>query len=99
MLSDSPRLGVAAIFYVIYCIGIVVFAVTPAHLSGSWVIALGYGALFGVCAYAAYDLSNLATLRGWPTSLTLVDLLWGTCATGVAATIAFLATQALLGTK
>jgi uncharacterized membrane protein len=24
-----------------------------------------YGALFGFVVYAAYDLTNLATLRGW----------------------------------
>jgi uncharacterized membrane protein len=45
------------------------------------------GALFGLVAYATYDLTNLATLAGWPASVTLVDLAWGaaiTCVTALA---------------
>jgi uncharacterized membrane protein len=50
-----------------------------------------YGALFGFCVYAAYDLTNLATLRGWPLTVSLVDLAWGAVVTAVAAAIAFVA--------
>jgi uncharacterized membrane protein len=35
-------------------------------------------ALFGFFAYATYDLTNLATLRGWPVGLSLLDMAWGT---------------------
>jgi uncharacterized membrane protein len=35
------------------------------------------GAVLGLMAYATYDLTNQATLRGWPWALTLIDLAWG----------------------
>jgi uncharacterized membrane protein len=43
----------------------------------------------GFCAYATYDLTNLATLRGFPLKLVLVDMAWGTCLTPIAAVAGF----------
>ncbi len=40
--------------------------------------ALLIGALFGFMTYATYDLTNLATLKDWPLTVTIVDLVWGT---------------------
>ena len=37
------------------------------------------GALLGLVTYAAYDLTNLATLSGFPLVVALVDVTWGTC--------------------
>lgn len=91
LLLDQPRWLVAALFYLVHAAGIAVFAVPPAT---SWWAAALYGALFGFCVYAAYDLTNLATLRGWPMAVTVVDLAWGTAVTAAAATAAFLAVRA-----
>jgi len=33
--------------------------------------------VYGVCAYAVYDLTNLATLKGWSIPMTVVDIVWG----------------------
>ena len=44
------------------------------------------GAAFGLIAYATYDLTNLATLKGWPLGLAAADVAWGTFASAVAAT-------------
>lgn len=33
--------------------------------------------VYGVCSYAVYDLTNLATLKNWPVTMTIVDILWG----------------------
>ena len=33
--------------------------------------------LYGVCSYAVYDLTNLATLKNWSIPMTIVDILWG----------------------
>lgn len=77
-LMRSPVNWTAAIvFYLLFILGLVVFVITPAMERDSWVRALGYGALFGLIAYATYDLTNLATLRGWPVAVTVVDLIWG----------------------
>jgi uncharacterized membrane protein len=67
----------AILFYLLFIVGVVVFVVTPAIGQKSWVHALGYGALFGVITYATYDLTNLATVKNWPVTVTVVDLIWG----------------------
>jgi len=36
------------------------------------------GALFGMLSYSTYDLTNLATLKNWPVSITVIDIIWGT---------------------
>jgi uncharacterized membrane protein len=88
LLLEQPNWYAAILFYLIHALGIVVFAVP---LAGSWVGAALYGALFGVCVYAAYDLTNLATLRGWPLTVSLVDLAWGAVVTAAATVVAFAA--------
>jgi uncharacterized membrane protein len=72
------------LFYLIYVAGIVIFASSSA--TSTWQSVLLYGALFGFFAYATYDLTNLATLRGWSPTLAIVDMAWGTFITAVAAT-------------
>ncbi|SDU34081.1 DUF2177 family protein [Stappia sp. ES.058] len=85
LMADEVNFAVAGAFYIVYVIGIVIFAVSPALKSSSWQDALLYGCLFGFFAYATYDFTNLATLRDWPVVVTLVDVSWGTFVTGVSA--------------
>ena len=85
LMLDRFELLPAFAFYVVYVVGIVVFAVMPGLESRRWTTALGLGALLGLVAYATYDLTNQATLRGWPWRVTLTDLCWGTFVTAVAA--------------
>lgn len=75
----------AVIFYLLFIGGILFFAVAPALAGGEWKRALLYGALFGFMTYATYDLTNLATLRDWSVTVTLVDLAWGTVLSGLVA--------------
>jgi uncharacterized membrane protein len=91
LLLDQPNWPVAILFYLIHAAGIVVFAVPAA---GSWLSAAFYGASFGFCVYAAYDITNLATLRGWPLAVSLVDLAWGAAVTAAACLAAFLVVRA-----
>lgn len=93
LLLARPRMGPAAAFYLLYVFGIISFAVLPALDTDRWQKALGYGALLGLVAYATYDLSNLATLKGWSMRLALVDIAWGTIATAGAATAGFWLTR------
>lgn len=90
-----PKFSVmpAAAFYLLYPIGLVIFAVSPALKAGSMLTALLLGALFGLFTYGTYDLTNQATLRNWTTSLTLVDMAWGTVLGALAAGVAFLVTS------
>ena len=90
MLAAKPNFVAAAVFYAIYILGIVVFVLNPALEKDSLSFAIGAGALLGLTMYATYDLTNQATLKKWPTILTVVDLAWGTFVTSLVSTIAFL---------
>lgn len=68
----------AIIFYLVFLVGLTLFATYPAVVKDSVQYALIWGALFGFFTYATYDLTNLATLRDWPLSVTIVDMVWGT---------------------
>jgi uncharacterized membrane protein len=80
----------AIIFYLIFIVGIIVFAVLPAindHNDITKAIALGF--LFGFIAYATYDLTNLSTLKNWPLTLVIVDMLWGGILSATVASASF----------
>ena len=94
LLLDQPLWWAAILFYLIHAVGVAVFAVPPAVAAGTWTAAVLYGALFGFCVYAAYDLTNLATLRGWPMAVSLVDLAWGAAVSAAACVAAFVAIRA-----
>ena len=91
LLAENPNMTVAVIFYLVFIVGILIFAVRPALAGGDWRIAALYGALFGFFAYATYDLTNFATMKVWTLRVTLLDIAWGTFLTGAAASTASLA--------
>jgi uncharacterized membrane protein len=97
LLRDKPDLGVAAVFYVIYLAGIVYFAVVPALASGGMATALLNGAMLGFLAYSTYDATNLATLKGYPAAVAVVDVVWGTFLTATAAAMGYLAALRISG--
>jgi uncharacterized membrane protein len=85
MMREDFDVLAAAAFYAIYLAGLVVFVVLPAASPRG---AAARGALFGLVAYATYDLTNQATIVGWPWRVTLADLCWGALATSCAAAFA-----------
>lgn len=85
LLMDGWRPGPALIFYALYMLGIQIFAVAPALAAGKWQVAAQWGAMFGFFCYMTYDLTNHATMKVWSTKVTLLDIAWGTLATGFAA--------------
>ncbi|MCB1498799.1 MAG: DUF2177 family protein [Bauldia sp.] len=97
LLASSVRLAPAAVFYLVYPIGIVVFAVSPALTADSWMRSAALGALFGALAYATYDLTNFATLRTWSLQITVLDIAYGAIASGAAAVVAYFVVKAIFG--
>lgn len=93
LLSEQLVWPPAILFYILYGIGILAFLVRPALADGSPLSAFGWGLLFGLVAYGAYDLTNHATLRDWPLSVTVIDMAWGALLTGLAAGAAVWAGQ------
>lgn len=85
LMLDQPRLAVAALFYLVFTGGLLLFAIVPqAGVPGVRGTAL-QAALFGLFCYATYDLTNLATLRGWPVHIVVVDIAWGAVISALAA--------------
>ena len=91
ILAADVRLGPAAAFYLIYLLGLTVFAIRRALAGGGWRAALVLGGLFGFFAYATYDLTNQATLSVWATRITLLDLTWGVTVSAIGAAAGYLA--------
>ena len=89
LLAQSVRPAPAVLFYAIYGLGILLLAVAPWAQPERAAGAVARGALLGIVAYATYDLTNQATLRSWPTILTLADLCWGMILTAAAAGMGF----------
>jgi|SRR5665213_9003 len=88
LLRSQPQLGASLAFYLLYAAGLTYFGVMPGLKASSAVLALGQGALFGLMAYATYDLTNLAVLNGFTLRIAMIDLAWGTVLSGVTAWIA-----------
>ncbi len=82
LMADKVNFPAAAIFYLLFIAAMVFFVINPAVDKQSVLYALGVGAFFGLVTYATYDLTNLATLRDWPVSMTVIDLIWGSFVTG-----------------
>ena len=77
LMAERPNIPVALLFYLLYPVGLVLFAVAASSAGASWGTTLRNAALFGFFCYATYDLTNLATLRNWPLGIAALDVAWG----------------------
>lgn len=96
LMAPKVNWTAAMLFYLLFIMGLQVFAVRPALAAGLPLQALFYGALLGLISYATYDLTNLATLKDWPLVVTVVDLIWGTVLGGMVSFISALLGRNLL---
>ena len=87
LMADSVRLVPAGLFYLLYPLGLVYFGLQAGPTS--LLEAVLRCAAVGLLAYGTYDLSNLATLRGWSLKLCLVDIAWGLVASAIAGAVAY----------
>ena len=90
-LREDPILGAAAAFYLLYLVGVLVFVVLPALEAESFGRAVALGALFGLIAYATFDLTCYALFKGFSTIVVVVDLVWGTVLTASVSAIGYTA--------
>ncbi|MDY0169593.1 MAG: DUF2177 family protein [Thermoguttaceae bacterium] len=91
LLADQPNWWAAGIFYLLFLAGLLVFAVVPGLQAGSLRRAVLLGGFFGLVTYATYDLTNHATVKGWPWIVTVVDMTWGTVLAASVSAVAYLA--------
>lgn len=83
LMSDKPNLIIAMIFYLINVAGMLFFVINPSIKDKSWFGLISRSMLYGLCTYATYDLTNMATLKNWPIIVTAVDIVWGVVLTTV----------------
>ncbi len=97
LLRPDVRWGPAILFYLLFITGILVFAVLPAVERASLWRAVALGAFFGFVAYATYDLTSLALVKGFPDIVAVVDMAWGTVLTATVAAAGYAAARWLSG--
>lgn len=85
LLADPLRLGPAAVFYLFYVAGLLWFVSLPALKENAPLQALFGGMLLGFLCYGTYEMTNYATLADWSLEQVIIDGIWGTLLTGVAA--------------
>jgi uncharacterized membrane protein len=88
LMAETPDLGAALAFYVIFIAGVTWFAVLPSSVNYRFREAFGRGAFFGLVTYATFDLTCQAVLKDWPLTITIIDLIWGTVLTGMTTAVA-----------
>lgn len=98
-LMGETKILPAILFYLLYIVGVLFFVIVPGIEKNSLWYVLGSGALFGLICYATYDLTNLATLEGWPVKMTVIDLLWGTFVTATVSGLTYWLNMLLFGGK
>jgi uncharacterized membrane protein len=78
LFTESFKMGPAFVFYPLYAFAVFFLVLMPGIASSSGVLNIALkGAILGLAAYGAYDLTNHATIPNWPLSMTLVDMAWG----------------------
>ena len=93
LLVDSVQWIPILLFYLIYPVALILFCIHPSLKIDSWQQAALYGAFLGFIAYAAYDLTNLATIRNWPLKLAICDMLWGSFVSSLTSFLVFILTK------
>ena len=96
VFTGEVNWAAALIFYFIYIIGILYFAILPGFTHLDWKMVLFNGAFLGFLCYATYDLTNMATIKQWPLIVVLVDILWGTVLTASVSILSYFAAIKLL---
>jgi uncharacterized membrane protein len=93
LMAEHIHIVGALLFYVVYVFGLLFFSLLPALKENNSLTAYVKGAIFGFMCYATYDLTNLATLKNWPISIVVYDLLWGTFLSGLTCGLSFWITK------
>ncbi|MBN2098654.1 MAG: DUF2177 family protein [Dehalococcoidia bacterium] len=95
LMAANPNWIAALAFYLLFVVGVLVLVVVPGVEDGSLRTTLLKGALFGLIAYGTYDLTNQATVKNWPLTVTAVDMIWGTALSVAVSYIGFVAGKGL----
>ena len=90
LMAPNVNWLAALVFYVIFIIGVLYFVIAPSLVDRDFTQLVIRAMLFGFITYATYDLTNLATVRDWPITITIIDLIWGTSLSTSVSVISYL---------
>lgn len=95
LMAASPRLLPAGLFYVAYPLAILYFGLRPVPPESGSSLAAVFArcAALGLVAYGTYDLTNMSVIKNFSIKLGLIDMAWGTFATGVSGAVAWAAVR------
>jgi uncharacterized membrane protein len=96
LMSETVNWGAAMVFYLLFMAGIFIFVINPSIEKQSALRALLLGAFFGLITYATYDLTNYATLKGFPLNVVIIDLAWGTFVTATVSVAGYYITKQII---
>lgn len=82
LMKDSVNWTAAILFYLVFIAGMLVFVIQPAAAAQSAMRGLWLGMFYGLVTYATFDLTSLALLKGWSTTIVVVDIIWGIVLSG-----------------
>ena len=77
LLLETPVMWAAILFYLIYVIGLAVVIIEPSLDYQNTQKFLIKAFMFGLVAYGTYNLTNMATIKGWSPNVVFVDMIWG----------------------
>jgi uncharacterized membrane protein len=89
LMTTQVKWGAAILFYLLFIGMLIYFVIDPALQAGSFHVAATRGALFGLATYMTYDLTNYATLKGFPLNIVIIDMIWGTILSASVASMAY----------
>ena len=90
LMRPTPNWTAAVIFYLLFIVGLVIFAIYPAIRNNSWSYALLYGAMFGFFTYMTFDLTSLAVIKDWRWQIVIIDIIWGIVLSSSVSVLAYL---------
>lgn len=97
LMLATPNWSAAIIFYLLFVVGLVIFAINPALSKNSWSYALLYGAMFGFFTYMTFDLTSLAVIKGWSWEIVVIDIIWGIVLAGSVSAVTYFICSKYLG--
>ena len=77
LLLEKPVMWAAILFYSIYVIGLAIVIIEPSINSDDLYKSMLKAFVFGFVAYGTYNLTNMATVKGWSPVVVFVDMFWG----------------------
>ena len=96
LLRDEPIIWAAALFYLLYPMGVSILIIKPAFSKKPVGQVFWNGVVLGAMAYGTYNFTNMAILMGWSVEVVFVDIIWGGLLTGTSSVLGLKLTEKFL---